>query len=246
MGDRPLTERPPRTREKRGARQAVRGPVVLAAATGPGPHGPGCVRREPSLAPSPSPRGAAVPRLGVLPVAVFTAAAAPGQRPVARLLPCSVGFFSAEMGTPRRYRGALVRCRPGLRGSRKPGRGSRSSEGSGALGARRTRIIGCRRQSRAPPQVSRPLAVIAFPAHRGLSPGCCARDRVYSSPVLPVGAARSAGRSARGGSGEAGSRLAAPATCPPGRPGQPQMHPADGGEAHPPFSRPLGAGADLE
>lgn len=50
MGDRPLTERPPRTREKRGARQAVRGPVVLAAATGPGPRGPGCVRREPSLA----------------------------------------------------------------------------------------------------------------------------------------------------------------------------------------------------
>lgn len=37
-------------REKRGARQAVRGPVVLAAATGPGPRGPGCVRREPSLA----------------------------------------------------------------------------------------------------------------------------------------------------------------------------------------------------
>lgn len=120
------------------------------------------------LGPSPSPRGAAVPRLGVLLVAVFTAAAAPGQRPVARFLPCSVGFFSAEMGTPRRYQGALVRCRPGLRGCRKPGRGSRSSEGSGALGARRTRIIGCRRQSRAPPQVSRPLAVIAFPAHRGL------------------------------------------------------------------------------
>lgn len=49
--------------------------------------------------------GAALPRRGVLPFTVLAVAAVTGHRAVTRFFPCSVGFFSAELGIPRRYRG---------------------------------------------------------------------------------------------------------------------------------------------